>query len=1378
MAALQRLFRVSFTILILIFNVIKGFASDSKPWDGPTFKGNPTAIIKEANAIDTGKGYDALVLLDERKFLIEASGRSVQTIHMVYRVDTADGVRIWGATGVRWEPWHQKQPVIRARVITADGVEHVLDPKTLSDAPERESTPEIYSDTRVYHGPLPAVAVGSVVELESICEDTAPSIPGGTLQRVYFQRRVPSHQIRLILQRPTVVPLNYEVRLLPDAKVTQKKTGNMIETSIDNGFLEAYESIEWDLPGDAAVGPQIEFSTVPSWKDVAAAYARMAEPQIQPDSVKNLVAAILSPADSREDKIRKLTAKLHREIRYTGIEFGESQLVPQPAAEVFKRKYGDCKDKSATLVAMLRAADVPAFMALLNATEGQDVSPSLAGGNLFNHAIVYIPGKPDIWIDATDEFSAPGSLAPPDQGRKALIISPDSAELMPTPVSKAEENLLVETREFYLAEFGPTRIVETSEAHGSMDSIYRSYYGNGIDNKKIQKEMEAYVKNAYFSDNLEKFDAGDGRDLSKPFVMRIEVSKAKRGYTSLKDARMAIPTYGIVDRMPDYFKMSDAQLEKTKRKSSSKEPERTLDYELPYAFVTEWRYRIVPPIGFKVRALPENRVREMGPARLSQQFIEDPDGVVKAVFVFSSGKSRYTVAEAEAVRKGIRELREANATIISFDQQGYALLSAGKTKEAIAAFESIVRQHPSEALHRVQLAQGLLEVGLAEDARSEAREAIRMEPQSPLAHSTLGWILQHDLIGRRFKKGFDLEGAKAEYRKALELDPEDMDVRIDFTILLEHNIEGERYAFGSDLKGAIEQYRDLQNRKSDWEYLDNNLLFALFYDGQYKEAEVLASKLAPDNTRTSLAIAARAAYEGSESALKKSLEMTADEKSRMEALASAAGHLLMVRHYTPAAELLDKIHTGKSSLELIQAIAKSKRYEELTTSEKDAAEYLRKMLILVMGPEKADRNALDMFVKSPKPDKKDGKAIKEDEEYEALCVLGRILRNMTGTDLPFEARGDVFLSNMHLETEGNENSGFRIKVRGLGIENLNFYVIKEQERYRILDYRGTSPAGRAVFSCLQKGDLDGARRWLDWMREEKSIDGGDDPFAGPVFPRLWRKGQNADKKTMQQVAAAMVTDRPDLAANIPMLVAAQKQARDESARNAWTLALGNSYLTLERWNDARAAAGQLLKASKDSATAFAMYVLACTQLKDWNAITVAAKERLALFSKDQDAIEILSDVADRQGKLEESLNILRTAIKDNSNPSKGLMNNYAWTGLFMDKLPEDAVEYAQRAVRVTESKDFGIVHTLSAVYAEVGRVGEARQLLLAGMDDAGMTEPDSAIWYVFGRIAEQYGRLDAAMKAYHRIDDEQEGMLRANSTYNLAQRRIAKISPR
>jgi tetratricopeptide (TPR) repeat protein/transglutaminase-like putative cysteine protease len=1349
-------------------------AGADAPWTGPAFTGNPAEIIKAAGAVESEKGFDVTVLLDERSVSVDAEGTTREQFHVVYRVDSNAGVKSWGSTGLRWEPWHQNQPEIHARVITSDAVEHMLDPKTLSDTPAREDSSQVYSDTRLYRGPLPAVATGSVVEVQISLQDTSPAIPGGIIRRYFIARRVPVRQVRILLEAPSSVMLRYEVRLLPAATVVKTSASGITRIKIDNGPLAPIEQTEPNVPSEVVNWPQVEFSTVPSWQKAASAYQQMTDPQIRVDDVRLLVGQTISASDPRTDKIRKLTAKLHQLVRYTGVEFGESSLVPQPPSEVLQRKYGDCKDKAATLVAMLRASGIDAYLALLRAGDGQDVSPSLPGDNLFNHAIVFVPGKPDIWIDATDEFSPPGQLAPSDQGKQALVIRDGSASPVQTPISAPADNLLLETREFHLAEFGPARVVESSESHGDIDRRYRAYYGTDRDSKKVEKEMENYVKSAYLSEEPPRAERGDGKNLREPFLFRIEAVKAKRGWTSLHDARMAVLLSGIVGRLPDYFKKNDEDLAKERAKIEKPLPPRSIDYALPAGFITEWRYKIIAPPGFKLRAVPDNRTQDLGPAKLSQQYSVDPDGIVDATFRFDTVKSRYTAAEGEALRKAVVELRKSNAIVVAFDQVGYALLSAGKAREAIAAFDGLVKVHPTEALHHVQIADGLLEAGLGEAARTEANEAVRLEPSSALAHKTYGWILEHDLIGRRFKKGCDLTAAAVQYRKSLDLDPDDDDARIDFAILLEYDSDGERYSDKADIRGAVEQYRELKKRKSTWKALDNNLLFALFYSRQFKDVEEVAMQLEPDATRIALVVASRAAIQGSEAGLKKSFELTSDEKARMEALTTAANRLLNLRYYKQAADLLSKVNTGDSSLELINALATTQPHESLVTSEKDPIAFVQKMLTLVVGPDSPDPRAVDMFAKAPAAKKK-GALQEEEVTVDSLRGLANYIRNTAVADLAQEARGDVFLSNMKTSAEGGDTTGYRVTVRCLGLSDLSLYVSKDGEQYHILPVGEIRFMGRTALAKLQKGDVAAARKWLDWAREEQNVSGGDDPLDGPIFPRLWRKGQNGDKSTVERAVAILLIDSDEIAPLLPALVTGREQAADDTQRAAYGLALSSAYATLQRWNEARSASERLLRTSLDSPTAFKSFVSACAELKDWKAIENAAKARLDRSPEDADAIEVLSDAAERQGKIDKSLNILRDALKKGE-PRASLLNNYAWNALFLENLPNDAIETAQRAARLTENKNFGVTHTLASVYAEVGRVGEARQLLIQAMDQSGMDEPNSAVWYVFGRIAEQYGRWNAALTTYRKVEKDSEGEPRPNSTYMLAQRAIRRMA--
>src|SRR5262249_25330207 len=162
-------------------------------------------------------------------------------------------------------------------------------------------------------------------------------------------------------------------------------------------------------------------STGGSWQAIAEGYAKLVDEKAGTKDVSSVVATITKGKQTREQKIAAIVQYLGREIRYTGVEFGDAAIVPHSPAATLKHKYGDCKDKATLAVAMLRAVGVPANVALLNAGNRQDVPIDLPGMGLFDHAIVHVPGDPEFWIDPTDEHARPGQIPGSDQGRMALI---------------------------------------------------------------------------------------------------------------------------------------------------------------------------------------------------------------------------------------------------------------------------------------------------------------------------------------------------------------------------------------------------------------------------------------------------------------------------------------------------------------------------------------------------------------------------------------------------------------------------------------------------------------------------------------------------------------------------------------------------------------------------------------------------------------------------------------------------------------------------------------------------------------------------------------------------------------------------------------------
>src|SRR5690349_5145514 len=190
----------------------------AEPWDAPAFAADPAALLRAASALpgEPEGGIDMILL--ETIYSFDGAGRQTYTQRMVYRFTDGSAHESWSALEQPWAPWHQDRPVLKARVVIQDGssvAEHRLDPATITENAESQSSPDMFEDGRVLRAPLPATGAGAVVEEEITVRETAPFFDGGTVDFAYLQMAVPVRHVRLVLDAPADLPLRWVARQLP-----------------------------------------------------------------------------------------------------------------------------------------------------------------------------------------------------------------------------------------------------------------------------------------------------------------------------------------------------------------------------------------------------------------------------------------------------------------------------------------------------------------------------------------------------------------------------------------------------------------------------------------------------------------------------------------------------------------------------------------------------------------------------------------------------------------------------------------------------------------------------------------------------------------------------------------------------------------------------------------------------------------------------------------------------------------------------------------------------------------------------------------------------------------------------------------------------------
>jgi tetratricopeptide (TPR) repeat protein len=1389
------------------------------------FAASATELATASAEVPPSHEHDVQILYEEGNYRIAADGTLAFRERMIYRIDSADGVKNWAEISSQWDPWFEKQVQLQARVLEPNGSFVELDQKTITDAPVHADSDEddTYSSEHERRAPLPGLAIGAIVEELISTDEKQPYFAGGLAYRYSFRNNMPIAHERMTVELPTATPFKDLVLNLPDLVISRTEVDGQRRIVYEAANLPARHGSDIDLETDAPNTPMVEFATGASWAAVATTYASLSEPQAVVADVQPILPDNL-PAD-RAAKIRAIVARLHQVARYTGVEFGAAKLTPQRPAEVIQRHYGDCKDKATLLVTMLRAAGIPANLALLSTGPGRDVQPDLPGMNHFDHAIVYVPaigadGKPIIpgadetassakpaksikagkfvnepvqpalWIDATAEYNEVGTLPFMDQGRLALVVSPETKGLSRIPAARPEDSVLIETRTFVLSEMGESKVVELSETHGAVDANYRASYG-GSETPRLHENMENYVQNAYLAKKLTSITHGDGTDFEHPFRLTIAAEGVRRGYTSMDEANVALFPSGAANGLPKWF----FQAPPVVGKDTSDEMRHDLDLasqsrQATYVirpFISECRTRILIPEGFVLRALPPDKTTPMGTATLTETYVQTEPDIVTATFRFNSGPTTLTAEQALALRSAVLELNKRDWVGIYLDQVGAKALANGHIREALEADRALIAAQPAEALHHVRLARALLSAGIGDEAHDEARHATELDPKSAHAFSTLGWTLEHNDLGVRFGKGYDLAGSIAAYRKAIELDSDDNDTRFNLAILYEFNPRGIRYAPDSDLTRAIAGYSELIERTKDKEpqsansYRDN-MVYALLFSRQFAELDKLLADLPSTNAHTACAIASAAAQHGAEAGIARAAQGNASASDRNKNLRQAGMYLATLRLYAEAADVASAgIQGGDDAPAVARQI---ELYRSLRSSNLDPlpatnpASPVKTILYNTMaGTLTHEMTAAALSRRAYSS----GESMERDIQRN-LASSGFLRAIADKSEYTEPVLLDLLAGNMTYTSTGDDATGYSVVAQTPGDEPKHFYVLREDGTYRVVagDYDRVQ-LGIAVLYALDHNSPAQAKAMLDWKRDLTPRESGDDPFDGPLLPRFWTIGSSkpgADSPAAMRIAAiSLLAGSMDAKPYLDELASAREKASG-ARQTDLDLLLAEAANGAEQPVIALTSARRLLDQEPDSLTALRLTgesLLLTGDAAGWQKLLAPL---LARKPKDHD---LLSQQARAYAMVNDFVAAQSTEQKvlDSGKADSGDYNGYAWFGLFHGTIGDDIIKAAQQANMLTKNGSFAELHTLACVYAAAGRTTEARQVLDQAMYAGNMSQPDSEVWYALGLIYEQYGAKSAALAAFHRVQAHElddHTYIDPESTYVLAQARIKSLT--
>lgn len=539
-------------------------------------------LAAKAHADAPADSASAVELADVRVERVAENGLSTVREQQIAYIASEQGARDYTTRTVTYSPGAQKLHVLHARVFKADG--RIVNAETVSDSGPADATSAMYYDTRTRTLRYPSLEKGDVIELDyRLTPDTATNPYGdyfGGL--VTFGSFLPRKLQRYVLITPSSHPLHLAAERVPKASETRAHGDTVYAWEMRNLPPLPNEPKE---PATTEFAPYVHVSTFASWAQVGRWYAQLIAPQFKLDAaLREELVKLTAGKNTDEEKITAIHHFVLRNTHYVALEFGVFSYKPYPVAQVYARRFGDCKDKASLMIALLRAAGIDADLALVRTRRLGDVTGEATSISIFNHAVVYVP-KYDLWLDGTAEYAGSHELPIDDQGAQALTVSLDgSAQLRRIPVTLPMENY---THRQVRAEVRPDgRIQFTGSA-----------YTRGEDAPGLRREYEVTERQrANFRNRLaevlpavrlDSVEVNGAHDLESDVIVNFSGDlEANAGRKSVTLA-------------PSWMTRSYVQ-------SLAPLASRTQDLVLPAPWTTEEELHFVLPGGARIEQLPQD----------------------------------------------------------------------------------------------------------------------------------------------------------------------------------------------------------------------------------------------------------------------------------------------------------------------------------------------------------------------------------------------------------------------------------------------------------------------------------------------------------------------------------------------------------------------------------------------------------------------------------------------------------------------------------------------------------------------------------------------------------------------------------------------------
>lgn len=266
--------------------------------------------------------------------------------------------------------------------------------------------------------------------------------------------------------------------------------------------------------------------TFESWTDVSRYMSDLSDPQVQlDDALAGKARELTTSAKTEFEKIQAI-GRYAQNIKYVSIQIGAGRgggYRPHSSLEIFKKSYGDCKDKANLMRAMLKALGITAYPVIIYSGDPNFVREELPSPAQFNHCIIAVKVSDEtqsatilthpklgrlLIFDATDEDTPVGDLPDHEQGSLALVVAGNDGTLMRMPITPPEANKLVRQAQVTLTAEGEIK-ASLSERSVGQAAVNERRRFKALAKPDYTKLIERWITRGITGATVTKIDPAD-----------------------------------------------------------------------------------------------------------------------------------------------------------------------------------------------------------------------------------------------------------------------------------------------------------------------------------------------------------------------------------------------------------------------------------------------------------------------------------------------------------------------------------------------------------------------------------------------------------------------------------------------------------------------------------------------------------------------------------------------------------------------------------------------------------------------------------------------------------------------------------------------------